>query len=539
VRIVAHLVLKDLRAVAGPASLFATLIAIDVVLQLTGVALRVQERSDPPLLAAFLRSLPFAELGAATLLVPMLIQLDPLVDARAFWLTRPIPRGQLFAAKLIVIGIVVFTPALSALGIQMAWHGVPPLDMLRAGFELVLWFAFPLLLLVAIAAALCVAWVTAALTMKSPRAFEPPAPQFSDPASRLAMHLLLIGGFFVTLYQFYRRRDWRVGIAGFLLTTSAAFLLANNWPGVTLFTPLGEATGAWADPAKIRLRALDQAAEVVSYSRSEISSVAMPIVLDGLPDGYSAAPFTLEGRLTRADGAVFRTGHVNAMQISAKGDHRPSLSFVRGNGPITPGPTDWEGWPVLLELLRQPKTNRGDDAGNYAGVYHGMLRYRLAHHQQVARLPVSARGRHVDGPRSVAIEEARDDRNHCFVTLEVSQTDLTLSGPREPTIGYYFIDRRTGEKLRGMRSYLTTAALGALRPGTAGGRRIYTTGREHWQITRPSLASGAGDVADERAAPCANLDMIVVRTVAAGWLTRSLDLPDFRVNAAQDALLQK
>ena len=91
--------------------------------------------------------LPFAEVAVAALIVSLVIHEDPLVDARAFWLTRPIPRGQLFLAKLITIALVIFAPALAALAVLLAWYHVPPVYMMRAGFEVVLWLALPLLLL--------------------------------------------------------------------------------------------------------------------------------------------------------------------------------------------------------------------------------------------------------------------------------------------------------------------------------------------------------------------------------------------------------
>ena len=143
VKLVAHLIRKDLRAIAVVALIWIFLMAIEVALQLTGAAARPRSRGAPSPLQMLQIFLPFAEVAVAVLIVSLVIHEDPLVDARAFWLTRPIPRGQLFLAKLITIALVILAPALAALGVLLAWYHVPPVYMMRAGFEVVLWLALP------------------------------------------------------------------------------------------------------------------------------------------------------------------------------------------------------------------------------------------------------------------------------------------------------------------------------------------------------------------------------------------------------------
>ncbi len=221
--------------------------------------------------------LPFAEVLTIVLIVSLVIHEDPLVDARAFWLTRPIPRGQLFLSKLTTIAIVVFTPGLVALGILLAWYHVPPVYMMRAGFEVVLWLAFPLLFLTAAATLtstltrylmLLFGVVVTTLTIfgmletfsesaQPGVVYEPRLPRFPDPARPVTVTLILIAGFFAAIHQFYRRRDWRVALVGVVLVFALATVVARYAPGFRFFAPLGEATGAWTDPSITRLRLLD------------------------------------------------------------------------------------------------------------------------------------------------------------------------------------------------------------------------------------------------------------------------------------------
>jgi hypothetical protein len=575
VKLIAHLIGKDLRAGAVVALIWIVLMSLEVALQLSGVAARPREPGRPSLLYLLQLFLPFAEVAAAALIVSLVIHEDPLVDTHAFWLTRPIPRGQLFLAKLIAIALIVFAPALTALVVLLAWYHVPPVYIMRAGFEVTLWLAFPLLLLTAaatltstlsrfvmllvgaIVAGVAVIGITE--TLRPPvLVFEPRPPRFIDPAQGVTVTAFLIAGFVATIHQFYRRRDWRVAVVGIVLTIGAGTQIARFWPGLTFFEPLGEATGAWTDPAIARLRLLDARQQVSAYHPRDLYTVSVPLVLDGLPDGYTAAPFTMQGRLTRADGTVLTSGRAMPMQVAAKGDYQPSLTLPYGDDPIGAGPTSWEAWPVLLQLGEGHRAavspggalggaafdavgKAGAAAGAadgdppfYKGRYNGTFHYRIAHHEQVASLRLDRLGTYTDGPRGITIVEARDLDTECRVTLEVTNTELTLAGPREPAAGYYFTDRRTGARLRAARAATWSGMLGPLRVGLSPGHRIFTAGYVRWNVVNLR-----DDGEDGKGTACEDTNLIFVRTVAAGSLTRSIELPDFQVQPAQDSFFRR
>ena len=118
------------------------------------------------------RSLIFAKL------VAQVVHADPLASADAFWLTRPISRGTLFASKLCTILLAIVLPALLAQVAPMIAFGVPPLDVMRLLAEYMLYFAGGLLMvfaaaaitpngraLVAWAAALGIVWAVATILM--------------------------------------------------------------------------------------------------------------------------------------------------------------------------------------------------------------------------------------------------------------------------------------------------------------------------------------------------------------------------------------
>jgi hypothetical protein len=561
VKLVAHLIGKDLRAISVVALIWIFMMSIEVALQLTGAAASRQQGRQS-LLQMWQLYLPLAEVAVAVLLVSLVIHEDPLVDTRAFWLTRPIRRGQLFLAKLITIALAILAPALVALGVLLAWYHVPPVYMMRAGFELVLWLAFPLLLMTAAATftstlpryvMLLVGVIAAVLTvlglmetLRAPQVgvFEPPLPHFLDPGLTVTVICLLIAGFSMAIYQFYRRRDWRIALGCIALTIGAATQISRVLPAFTIFEPLGEATGAWTNPAITRLRLLDDRKHGNAYHADGLYIVSAPVVLDGLPNGYTASPFTVSGRLTRPDGTVLTSGRAMPMQLEAKGEYQRSLTLAYGNDPIDAGPTSFEAWPVLLHLPSGHRAALGARGGGsadggspvYTGVYRGTFYYRIAHHEQVATLPLDRPGTHADdGPRGVTIVQAQDFDTECRVTLEVTNTELTLAGPREPAAGYYFVNRQTGARLRAARSITWSGLLGPLRAGLSPGHRIFTAAYIHWNLVNPRDDGGEDD---DRPA-CADTDLIFVRTTAAGSLTRSIELPDFQVQPSQDMLFRR
>jgi hypothetical protein len=570
VKLVAHLIRKDLRAVVIVALIWIVLMAIELALQLSGAAARPYDLRRPSLLHMLKSFLPFAEVAIAALIVSLVIHEDPLVDTRAFWLTRPISRSQLFLAKLGAIAIIIFAPALAAFGVLLAWYHVPPVYMMRAGFEVVLWLAVPLLILTATATLtstlsrylmLLVGMIVGALAViglaemyeavAQVRVFGPRLPRFVDPARAVTVTAILIAGFLASIHLFYRRRDWRAALGGIVLVVGAATLASRYWPGFELFAPLGEATGAWTNPAVSHLRVLDARRMVISYNARELRSVSAPIVLDGLPKGYTATPFTLEGRLTRTDGSVLTSGPAAPMQIEARSDYQPSLTMAYGNDPVDAGSTSWEAWPVLLELgenhrstLAKGHAAEGDPFGVpptppksgpafYTGKYNGTFSYRIAHHEQVAALQLDRRGSYTDGPRGIAIVDARDVATGCEVTLEVTSTELTLAGPREPGAGYYFVDRQTGERLRAGRGITRSGMLGPLRVGLSPGRRIFTAAYVKWNVMNARVRD------KDEVSSCADMNLIVVRRTAAGSLTRSIEIPDFQVQASQDMFFRR
>jgi hypothetical protein len=80
--------------------------------------------------------------------------------------------------------------------------------------------------------------------------------------------------------------------------------------------------------------------------------------------------------------------------------------------------------------------------------------------------------------------------------------------------------------------------LGPLRIGLSPGRRIFTAAHVQWTVENPRDGSRSqGDRGD--VSPCTDTDLIFVRTIAVGSLTRSITLPDFQVQPSQDTFFRR
>ncbi len=89
----------------------------------------------------------------AVAIVPLVIQSHPLVGSDAFWMTRPIAPGQLFASKALLVGTVTLVlPAIADLTVMVS-HQIPIRDACGVLADSTLWRAICVMTLAVAAAA--------------------------------------------------------------------------------------------------------------------------------------------------------------------------------------------------------------------------------------------------------------------------------------------------------------------------------------------------------------------------------------------------
>lgn len=544
-----HLAKKDIRAARLPVLLWIALSVFDVFWQLQAAPTRMEAHLMSQA-ESFLRTLlPLAGVAAVLLIVSTVVHADPIPEPNAFWLTRPIPPRRLFLSKLLALATLILGPPILAETLMLVWFRVPVLTMAHVGFEVGFAFVIPVILLFVLAAItpdfrrymLLIASLFGAALLGSlvMRAFPifwmadavTPEPRYADATRPLVVTVLMCTSLALILRRYYVRRDWHIAVASTVLAIAGVLVIMRLWPPEwSLFGTERAPDAAWAQPDVTRLRRDGDRLRVTLAGVRQSHVVATPLVLDGLPEGHTAAPFTLRGELTFADGTVVRGGRATFMQMGATARYRPSLTLAYGPMPLASGPMAWEGWPVLVQI---PSSVLGDHLGE-AARYAGTFRYRLARHEPLATLPIQVGETHVDGSRRLTIRDVDTKLSPCRVALEIAEPAFMLHGPREPALGFHFVDRRTGARLRaihewtssvrGMTTTFGSALSGVARAFSVRAVRVWVedlTTREAPEATT--------------ARTCAETQLVVVRTTPEGALTRSIEIPDLRIASPDQA----
>src|SRR5688500_10724874 len=129
-----HLLKTDLRRFAWPIAAWVALTAAATVLQTTAPQL-VSDLEFWPFFAMSAALLWIARMLFAAALVVIIVQTHTAVGTTAFWLTRPIPRGALVTAKLLLaLGSIVGVAGLADIALMIVFE-VPVIDMIKVVLE--------------------------------------------------------------------------------------------------------------------------------------------------------------------------------------------------------------------------------------------------------------------------------------------------------------------------------------------------------------------------------------------------------------------
>lgn len=142
VRLTRHLMAKDLRHMAPPAVCWVVLIAASaLIVRCSAVPAQVVEGGNVNGWIGGLRMitdlLGVMEAVVSVLLTAFLVQEDPPTGSDATWLTRPIARGRLLAAKLAAAGLMLIVAPLVVLTVLWVSSGFSAGEVLRAGGDFV------------------------------------------------------------------------------------------------------------------------------------------------------------------------------------------------------------------------------------------------------------------------------------------------------------------------------------------------------------------------------------------------------------------
>ncbi len=462
-------------------------------------------------------SLMFIHMVLAFVAIALIVHTDVVIGTSAFWLTRPIPRGMMFGAKLLAISFLLLLPAIAIEGLLMAAYGVSPAIMVLALLQQA-WMMLPILLMITFGASvtrslpqlllLAVASLAGVLLWGAvdwniwphPTATALPlSPRSYDPSAWIIGGTLLIGCLLVALgFQYLRRQALLAVLIGSLCVVANGET-RDIWTHVSLFggepRPPQE---AWTT-APLVLRsggqptwpALRQAARIVADAIDRSKMIAAPLTIEGLPSNYSAHAFTTEATLRFAQATVRST---------------PQAAYERS--------ASEDGWPVILNA----SNNELRAAGHGLAALHAQFDIGLIRHDRLATVPLTPGAGYNDGARSVFVRSVRSltgPTPRCLARLDVTEMNLVTQRRRSPRIEVH-ARLGSGTPLQTMISNEST---------TSGFGRSFDSFPPYmhpFEITWRDVEIFAPQ--------CEGLRIDIERVSYAGRLLRTLDLPEVNVN---------
>jgi hypothetical protein len=351
-----HIVRKDLRLLWVTAGLVAAVNLVNGALLISGGTFT---RTLGLMSGGFgwisNAALPFLGLAGLVLLVVAVVQADPLPGTTQDWLTRPIPRGQLFAAKLLFVVLLGLAPILIAdIGIGMALQFRPGEVLavsLTRSVALLCLVCIPAALVGAVTRTFAEALVfalglAALLTLgiiglgKLPRSFMLQNSGLSWISDWALVLLSLIGLVLVVPLQMRWRSTRRVRLV--LVLFGCLILAVFSLP--------------WAAAFRIQQLVGAGGASPLTVSVDPLRRIKFRIIhVQGLPQGEDVAMVTVP---VKVDGVSGRERiYVDRTAYRVLG---PSgVELIRGAGDEQPAVNDGVGGYMLI---------RGDDEGGAAAV---------------------------------------------------------------------------------------------------------------------------------------------------------------------------
>jgi len=359
--LITHLLRKDIRRSRG------LLIAWLLLLILHGVL--VSSRVNPgdqlkqAVFAMISGAVPLFKALLLVVIVPFVVQDEPLVGTIAFWLTRPISRGTLLLAKTLYAMAVLVLPALLVEMIVLAANGFTPHDLALAAPEILLG-QIKLIVIVAVIAALTptfgkyaivgasglIAWWVAVLALQWARMYLHPDRIFEqamngslEKSTSVAVGLMaILVCAAVVAHQYLSGRTFRSYIAG-SAGVVAILAVQSLWRWDFLFLPVPRSNVPLFDVSAVVIAlASDATARDVSEIRGQgpaRKEIWASIESSGVPSMYSLRAKSIWPRLTRSNGSKLDVESTHNTQLSMR-LNQDALVAALGGTPIA-NPDTW------------------------------------------------------------------------------------------------------------------------------------------------------------------------------------------------------
>jgi hypothetical protein len=530
-----------------------------------------------PLLASDRPPMPWAALLGTVLfltrwlgmivIVALVVQTHPLVGSDAFWLTRPIPPRALLTSKLLLLGTTfVAAPVLCEI-LLMAVFKVPAVEIGLVALQTTLFQSLWLSVVMALAAMtrtlagfvlvaggvllslILLISIEIAIAMRGIR----DGPQLNEVTNRtvpdstagVVVLLLLMTAVVVPLVIQYLTRSTRVSVPVGAAGLAAVILVSSTWSPPERPLPVP----AWAaSESALRLMAVSPTGEFRPLARSQSSSLgawqsgAARIRVTGIEPGWLATLRLAVSTVQFGDGATLTTaGNGDSAAVPFEAADEPPARVVMRH--VLGVERVWwshrastaEAVPAIV--LTEDEFRKYSAA---AGTYRGRFLVDLDHVEIAATLPLQTGAEYRDRQLRLSIDRVIWQTQVTTIRVRHIATASMLHSRALPQLSFYLRNRDAAEAVAGsphtvMHSYSALAL--PLMFGFAGASGESGTG---FSATSQSLRFPDGSTLTQDPIAITSdwlsrAELVVVRTVAAGSVTRTIEIPGFEIRQGPPA----
>jgi len=467
-----HILKKDIRHSAILLAVWLLLIVLQFVL--IGSAINPGDRLMQGLYSFLSTLVPLFQILVLIVIVPHVIQGEPLVGTTAFWLTRPISRGTLLGAKALFAIVVLIIPPLVAEVIVLAANGTNGRDISLAIPEIVMQ-QLALILCVAVLASVAsnfgrfaimgavllvvMVLVTAAISWIG--IYLNPEMSFNQYANfplvksrSVAASLLMIAAGCVLVSHQYLTLRTKYTIAGSFLALLAITAVQTFWPWNFLKPNLPHDVDPNFNPALIKagLDGSVSASDIMSLrgQGAPQKNIQTQIATDGASSEYLIEVKNLYPALASADGRpvpvkprqeVFYRNQSNA----------DALEFALGGVPVV-NPPSYSPWQYTSLFTLDPDIYR-----QYASAplkFSAQVDFLASKYIVTAEMPLAKGSRYDQGSQHVVITDILTQPDGVDIVLRQRTLNLLFDlqndqnpqqTPDAAKVVYLLLNKKRGE----------------------------------------------------------------------------------------------
>lgn len=486
------------------------------------------------------------------LAIAQVVQADPLVGARAFWMTRPIPARALLASKVLLLATVAVIIPVIVEVVRMAVHDVPWSVQLGVAIETALSHALLLSLLMAGAAVtenlsrllmligMALGALTSALVamvmLFGPRV-QTSYPGWSllpDPTTDLLQLGLMVAAASAAVAAQYLTRSRARAATCAAVGAVVAMLLPGVWPWPIL-QPKNDAP-AWArgDTAlqpRVGPMGAMRFVPTVAMDGTEWIGITAPLEIDGVEPHYTARVGIVDATIRVGQESLTSYRELFPVEPLRLGDAlHPIFAIQRSVLQVdhVPTPPGLSRMPSLTLFSTDGPDLRKHAPGT--GEYRGRLRIALNEHVVEAVLPLSVGAHHRGGAYGLTIHGVSERWGVVSVQAHESLAISLFSRRAEPYYGFYLRNQVARAAVHGAAQAVgeATGAMRLLPIALNIDRRSGFTAREVAMRFAVQPGMNADGIAIDETW-LADAELVVVRMSPAGSVERDLYIKDVRL----------